>query len=136
MSAHRKDFTTAKLLYEAGLSIQDIAKYYSVSRQSMWDALKRRDVVFRPKIRCGSDNVFKRHGDISDGRCHDLFEKALEKRIIIRKTTCDVCGMVNDRDKSYIEAHHSDYSKPLDVMWLCRRCHYQWHKTNKALNTK
>jgi hypothetical protein len=25
-------------------------------------------------------------------------------------------------------AHHEDYDRPLDVMWLCQPCHKQRHK--------
>ena len=35
---------------------------------------------------------------------------------------CSSC----DRDK-YLEAHHTDYSKPFDVTWLCRTCHRELH---------
>lgn len=29
------------------------------------------------------------------------------------------------------EGHHKDYSKPLEVIWLCRQCHYNEHKAMK-----
>ena len=35
---------------------------------------------------------------------------------------CSSC----DRDK-HLEAHHTDYSKPLEVTWLCRTCHVELH---------
>lgn len=38
---------------------------------------------------------------------------------IHRPTTCQVCGEATRR----LEAHHADYTRPLDVEWLCRRCH-------------
>ncbi|MFC3331681.1 hypothetical protein ACFOEM_04310 [Paenalcaligenes hominis] len=34
---------------------------------------------------------------------------------------CEVCG------KSKVDAHHDDYSKPLEVRWLCREHHMQHH---------
>ena len=37
---------------------------------------------------------------------------------------CEVCG----KDKAH--AHHDDYSKPLDVRWLCTTHHAEWHKHN------
>jgi len=37
----------------------------------------------------------------------------------IIKRPCQMCG------KRKVEAHHEDYSKPLEIMWLCREHHRQ-----------
>lgn len=37
---------------------------------------------------------------------------------------CEVCGDAN------AQAHHDDYSKPLEVRWLCQKHHAEWHKHN------
>lgn len=39
---------------------------------------------------------------------------------LVRKP-CEVCGIMQS------EAHHEDYSKPLDVRWLCRVHHLMHH---------
>jgi ribosomal protein S27AE len=38
------------------------------------------------------------------------------------KQPCEKCGNENT------EKHHEDYSKPLEVIWLCRQCHLDHHK--------
>lgn len=42
----------------------------------------------------------------------------------IKVLPCLICG-----DKA--EAHHHDYSRPLDVMWLCRTHHMKAHNLTK-----
>lgn len=46
--------------------------------------------------------------------------RAIASGRLIRKP-CESCGT----EKS--QAHHHDYSKPLDVKWLCRPCHDKEH---------
>lgn len=43
----------------------------------------------------------------------------------IVKLPCQVCGEIK------VEAHHTDYSKPLEVEWLCRKHHLEVHKQAK-----
>lgn len=42
---------------------------------------------------------------------------------IIRPNACSVCGI-----ECKPQAHHYDYSKPLDVVWVCAKCHAEIHK--------
>lgn len=36
---------------------------------------------------------------------------------------CSSCEAITD----VLDAHHEDYSKPLDIRWLCKPCHTQYH---------
>lgn len=40
----------------------------------------------------------------------------------VKKLPCAFCAAENS-----LEAHHHDYSKPLDVTWLCTPCHRRFH---------
>jgi hypothetical protein len=50
--------------------------------------------------------------------------KALRKGILV-KQPCP-CGGKN------VQAHHADYSRPLDVTWLCDNCHRNEHRKQEA----
>lgn len=53
-------------------------------------------------------------------KAHNEVAKALTAGIIV-KLPCCVCGQ-------QAVAHHPDYSKPLDVVWLCEPHHKEEHR--------
>ena len=56
---------------------------------------------------------------------HYAVAQAIRSGLLVRMP-CIRCG------KEKTEAHHEDYDKPLEVMWLCTSCHKQRHKELKA----
>lgn len=50
--------------------------------------------------------------------------KMLVRRGKLIKQPCAICGCINN-----IEAHHEDYTKPMQVIWLCVEHHRKHHAT-------
>jgi hypothetical protein len=57
-------------------------------------------------------------------RAHRALRRALLAGIVV-KSLCEICF------EKKVEAHHDDYSQPLDVRWLCRKCHVKVHPHTK-----
>jgi len=52
---------------------------------------------------------------------HAAVADAIEAGTLVR-CPCEVCG-----SRERVQAHHHDYSKPLDVHWLCQKHHKAHH---------
>lgn len=59
-----------------------------------------------------------------------MIGNAVRDKKIFKPNICSECKKESKR----LEGHHDDYAYPLIVRWLCRKCHYDWHKTNAPLN--
>lgn len=55
-------------------------------------------------------------------RAMRLVRKAIRRGDLEQGTSCSNCGKHGRPD-----AHHEDYRRPLDVVWLCRSCHQRRH---------
>lgn len=54
---------------------------------------------------------------------------AIKLGIVIRPNKCGVCKKTD----GLIMAHHPDYKKPIDVVWVCSGCHIKIHKSRKGV---
>lgn len=52
---------------------------------------------------------------------HNAVSRAIRNGSLVRQP-CVRCGAIKSL------AHHEDYDKPLEIMWLCQPCHKQRHK--------
>jgi hypothetical protein len=56
---------------------------------------------------------------------NQLINAAVHLGILTRPDHCSQCG-----SRKRIQAHHPDYSKPLEVVWLCATCHGKVHRSS------
>jgi hypothetical protein len=59
---------------------------------------------------------------------HVIFRNAVRDGKVIRADFCSVC-----KSTYKVEGHHDDYTKPLEVRWLCESCHKQWHREHRPI---
>lgn len=63
--------------------------------------------------------------DLRRQKAHNAVYSAVKSGKLLRQPCCR-CG----EEKTV--AHHEDYDRPLDIMWLCQPCHTQRHKEINA----
>ncbi len=71
---------------------------------------------------------------------HYLVHKAVKSGTLVRPSACDDCGASptpNKRGAVQIQAHHHNgYENPLDVQWLCPKCHNEANGSASEVHPK
>lgn len=69
---------------------------------------------------------YQRRPDVKQRhKARNAVKDALLSGRMVRPQCCEACeSCPPPRD---LHAHHADYSRPLDVRWLCRQCHAKVH---------
>ena len=102
---------------------------YDRKRANRPDRLKAREeyaktpegkiAAIRAKLNWALKNLEKKQAS-------NKVNNAIKKGDLTKPLACSDCGISGVR----IHGHHDDYSKPLEVRWLCSPCHHEWHKEN------
>ena len=58
-------------------------------------------------------------------RAYGAVAYAIRTGNLITPSICSCCPATNKR----LHAHHEDYNKPLEVVWVCPPCHGEWRMT-------
>lgn len=106
----RLDYSKTENGIEAGNRAKN--KWYANNKDKAYEITK--------SYRQNNPNKYKAHGKVA-------YEIRMGNMI---KKPCEECGGLDN-----LNAHHDDYSKALEVRWLCSRHHHQWHAEHgEALN--
>lgn len=105
-------------------------------RQKKWSKINRelRRKIYRKYLYANRDKANKwqlewRKNHKIEARAHRMIRDHVRRGNIIRPNECEICKLECKPD-----GHHTDYSKPLEVMWLCKTCHA--HQHGKLLDIK
>jgi len=131
----------------------EIAKHFNISIKSAETAIKRytkrrdkklvskllsdsgkRSCLLHPRI--GENNPHWKGGVSKDNYRYKKvqikrYPEKIKARVIVhnaiksgrlKRGGCEICN------KSNAHAHHEDYSKPLEIHWLCREHHKEYHE--------
>ena len=104
-----------------------IKKYRDSSRKAKvntWKPIAKRCASIKENMVARTDalamvstlNRLKRRED-------DAVNNAVRDGKITKPEICEACG-----ERGLIHGHHDDYSKKLEVRWLCAPCHGEVHR--------
>lgn len=68
-----------------------------------------------------------RKENVHKTKAHSNLHTAVENGSVVKKP-CMICGNIT------VEGHHEDYSKPLEVLWLCKKHHHEKHRIHNRIH--
>lgn len=76
----------------------------------------------RPEVRERERGRSARRSRSIEHMCRVLLNDAVRVGVVVKPTACSRC-----EKKCRPQAHHWSYYRPLEVEWLCSRCHAEVH---------
>ena len=128
MNRRAKKYSNLVELYESGLSSCELGRMFGVNSETIISSLRTRGATIRPHPKGEGSPLYrrgKREYTAASNRISHYVKNAVRDGIICKPDFCSQCSR-----KGTVHAHHCDYSKSIDVMWMCPKCHYLWHKTH------
>ena len=111
-----------KYFTEHGRTIKEKRRIWVRKSAERQDFKKRRSIYMKKWVEENREKIKNyRKKYIFKNRTRQRTKAAIKSGKLI-KNPCEKCG------SKKVDVHHIDYSKPLDVRWLCRKHHMLMHR--------
>jgi len=102
-------------------------EYMQEHRRKNADAIKAYESS--PAYKASHKKATKKYerGNRHKQKAHRLVRIAIAEGRLSKPSACSKCPATEN-----IHGHHDDYSKPLEVRWLCDKCHRKHHVEHRA----
>lgn len=123
-----KERARAKDFYERHKNDPDFKARHKIAHVKWRNTTNGREITRQNCARFRQTEAFKdavlrsRAKHPEKRACRTAFWNALQAGKVKRPSTCSVCGK-----QCVPHGHHPDYSKPLEVVWVCHKCHCEYH---------
>lgn len=101
---------------------KDVAENYRVKRKQYAEYEHERFKTPERKVMVAQYQRKRRKQNPKKYIANSAVSNAVRDGRITKPDKCSECSAPKP------QAHHPDYSKPLEVVWLCRSCHLKHHK--------
>lgn len=108
---------------EGSIRTRDKERHRISNRQWM----RNSNYYDRPEVRNRERKRALLRNNTLKAKIRYLTIRAIELGLLVRPDDCGRCGKSGD-----IQAHHPDYSNPLNVIWLCPLCHAEEHRIKES----
>lgn len=103
-----------------------MARYRRAHPERAREQTARYREAHREQLRAYDRERGFRPGSPEKRHARNLLNSAVRRGLIVRPDVCEVDGCPN-----VPEGHHDDYSRPLDVRWLCPKHHGIEHRQDQ-----
>lgn len=93
-----------------------------------WRRSKRQGYWRDPHAANQYRNRYPRWWDTVKEDARNQLRKAVKRGDVVKPEHCEQCGVRPAAPQ--LHGHHPDYSRPLDVIWLCPSCHGAAHRAD------
>jgi len=99
-------------------------KYYWANHEEVKKKANERSKTPEFRIRAKEYREKNKQVIKRQSNAHRLVQYAVKLGILHKPNVCEECLEISDK----IDGHHHDYDKPLEVKWVCRKCHRKQEK--------
>lgn len=117
-----------EMLYERHLSKETSARWRKLNIQKRREVVKQWETRNKHVRRQYYHSIKER--DALKLKARRAVAYAVKMGKLKKPSECECCG-----SEKRLEGHHIDYNQPLEVEWLCRKCHMLLHKLYNELFT-